>query len=170
MRTGLTVGATFVVLLLAGVALWSVVTVVATAQAQNTLNCSDFAFQEDAQAVLNQDPSDPNHLDQDEDGIACNDLPRRGGGVTPAGTPPGQLMKAGGPASGPVPPMPGGGCPAQFPVQRDGACYRQPYAFCCKHTRNTHLDLARSSVAVSGGVKKTLRPARAIAYAAIWRV
>lgn len=50
------------------------------AHAQNDLNCSDFAFQEDAQAVLNMDLSDPNHLDEDrgpDDGIACEVLPRR---------------------------------------------------------------------------------------------
>ncbi|RAJ45342.1 excalibur calcium-binding domain-containing protein [Kitasatospora sp. SolWspMP-SS2h] len=39
------------------------------------LNCSDFATQPQAQAVLDADPSDPNHLDTDNDGIACEDLP-----------------------------------------------------------------------------------------------
>jgi len=33
-------------------------------------------------------------------------------------------LEAGGPPTGPVPPMPGGGCPAEFPIQRDRACYR----------------------------------------------
>jgi len=44
----------------------------------------------------------------------------------PPGQPPqgGQLMNAGGPADGPIPLMPGGGCPAEFPTERDGACYR----------------------------------------------
>jgi hypothetical protein len=36
---------------------------------KDTLNCSDFQFQEDAQAVLDGDPSDPNNLDADNDGI-----------------------------------------------------------------------------------------------------
>jgi len=36
----------------------------------------------------------------------------------------GQLMNAGGPADGPIPLMPGGGCPAEFPTEKDGACYR----------------------------------------------
>ena len=36
----------------------------------------------------------------------------------------GQLMNAGGPADGPTSLMPGGGCPAEFPTERDGACYR----------------------------------------------
>ena len=33
------------------------------------------------------------------------------------------LFRSGGPADGPVPLMPDGGCPAEFPVKRDGACY-----------------------------------------------
>jgi hypothetical protein len=44
----------------------------------------------------------------------------------PASDPPsnqGTLMQAGGSTSGPVPVMPGGGCPREFPVQQDGACY-----------------------------------------------
>ena len=34
------------------------------------------------------------------------------------------LMEAGGPGEGPAPKMPGGGCPAEFPVERDGGCYK----------------------------------------------
>jgi hypothetical protein len=34
-------------------------------------NCPDFVSQADAQAVLRTDPSDPNRLDADSDGIAC---------------------------------------------------------------------------------------------------
>ena len=34
------------------------------------------------------------------------------------------LMEAGGPDAGPAPKMPGGGCPPEFPVDRDGGCYR----------------------------------------------
>jgi Excalibur calcium-binding domain len=52
------------------------------AAAQDTLNCSDFTFQEDAQAEFDRDPSDPNNLDADNDGIACEDLPSRGNGTT----------------------------------------------------------------------------------------
>ena len=46
------------------------------------LNCSDFATQEQAQAVYTQDPSDPNDLDRDNDGIACESSPSGGSGVT----------------------------------------------------------------------------------------
>lgn len=41
------------------------------------LDCGDFQYQEDAQAVLDQDKSDPNHLDDDKDGIACETRPHR---------------------------------------------------------------------------------------------
>lgn len=40
-------------------------------------NCSDFATREDAQSVLNANPSDPNELDADNDGLACEQLPSR---------------------------------------------------------------------------------------------
>ena len=44
------------------------------------LNCDDFEFQEEAQAVYDADPTDPNRLDADNDGIACEELPSRGTG------------------------------------------------------------------------------------------
>ena len=40
------------------------------------LDCASFATHEQAQRVLEQDPSDPNYLDGDGDGVACEDLPR----------------------------------------------------------------------------------------------
>lgn len=47
---------------------------------------------------------------------------------TPKASPPapkgGTLMEAGGPESGPAPKMPGGGCPQEYPTEKDGACYR----------------------------------------------
>ncbi len=36
----------------------------------------------------------------------------------------GTLFESGGPAGGPVPLLPGGGCPEEFPVERDGGCSR----------------------------------------------
>src|SRR5690349_529314 len=56
------------------------------AAAQQDLDCADFAFQEDAQAVLIADPSDPHGLDPDHDGIACEALPSRVVGITSAAT------------------------------------------------------------------------------------
>ncbi|MFC8513190.1 excalibur calcium-binding domain-containing protein [Streptomyces sp. NPDC057257] len=41
------------------------------AHAKADLDCSDFKYQEDAQAELNRNPSDPNRLDEDNDGLAC---------------------------------------------------------------------------------------------------
>lgn len=39
------------------------------------LNCSDFSTQQEAQAVLDADPSDPNGLDGEGDGVPCESLP-----------------------------------------------------------------------------------------------
>jgi hypothetical protein len=39
------------------------------------LDCEDFETQEEAQAVLDEDPDDPNNLDPNRDGIACALLP-----------------------------------------------------------------------------------------------
>jgi Excalibur calcium-binding domain len=39
------------------------------------LDCSDFATQAEAQAVFDATPGDPNRLDADNDGIACETLP-----------------------------------------------------------------------------------------------
>ena len=36
----------------------------------------------------------------------------------------GTLFESGGPEDGPVPAMPGGGCPEEFPAKRGGVCYR----------------------------------------------
>ena len=49
----------------------------ANAQAAD-LNCSDFATQQEAQAEYDRDPSDPNGLDRDDDGIACETRPSGG--------------------------------------------------------------------------------------------
>jgi micrococcal nuclease len=59
------------------------------------LNCSDFATQPDAQAVLNSDPSDPNGLDADGDGIACESLPGGSSGSSTASSGSGKAASAG---------------------------------------------------------------------------
>jgi hypothetical protein len=46
------------------------------------LDCSDFLTQDEAQAVYNADPSDPNGLDADWDGFVCESLPA--GAAAPA--------------------------------------------------------------------------------------
>jgi hypothetical protein len=45
------------------------------ANVTDDLDCEDFSTQEEAQAVLDADPSDPNNLDPNKDGIACALLP-----------------------------------------------------------------------------------------------
>jgi hypothetical protein len=108
-------------------------------------DCASFGSQESAQVELERDPGDPSNLDPDEDGQACEDYDYGVDGGTTAsvsaavndpgtttasaavtdqynkGT--GTLFNAGGPTSGAVPLMPDGGCPAEFPIQREGACY-----------------------------------------------
>src|SRR3954454_14012496 len=59
------------------------------AHAQDDQNCSDFATQQAAQDHFNQDTSDPDNLDADNNGIACetlNGVAEDGVTTTPATT------------------------------------------------------------------------------------
>lgn len=112
----------------------------AEAQA-NQRNCSSFSSQEAAQAALERDPSDPNGLDADGNGLACDDNVfstntannLSSSSVSPSSTSPSSasprprttndLLQSGGPTSGPLPLMPDGGCPAEFPTKHAGLCY-----------------------------------------------
>ncbi len=100
----------------------------AQAQSDDPFDCADFDTQEEAQAEYDSDPSDPSGLDADSDGIACEELGDGGGGTGGSSDQyqygGGSLMDSGGPEDGAVPVMPGGGCPAEFPTNRGGACYR----------------------------------------------
>jgi hypothetical protein len=49
----------------------------AGAQTTGDLDCKNFRYQEEAQAVLDATPGDPNHLDANHDGVACESLPHR---------------------------------------------------------------------------------------------
>lgn len=72
---------------------------------EDVFDCDDFLFQETAQDVYDQDPSDPHHLDEDGDGIACEDLPSAddGGGEVPdGGLPPAGLPGGVAPSGGQV--------------------------------------------------------------------
>jgi micrococcal nuclease len=58
--------------------------------ASGDLDCSDFASQAEAQEALNDDPSDPNRLDADSDGEACETqfrAPTQQSAPTPTPTP-----------------------------------------------------------------------------------
>lgn len=69
------------------------------------LDCSDFATQEEAQAVLHADPTDPNGLDSEADGIACEALPS---GAAPAPAPVAPVEPAPTPVPAPAAPSSGG--------------------------------------------------------------
>ena len=109
---------------------------------EDQYDCASFGSQESAQAELERDMSDPSNLDPDANGIACEDYDYGTGTTTTTTTTAaqdqyggasntqyqqdlgsGDLFSSGGPSSGPVPLMPGGGCPPQFPTEQDGACY-----------------------------------------------
>ena len=91
------------------------------------------------QGLLDEGVPGASRLDPDGNGIACDELRNASGGQSAsagrASPQPsvdggsqllnryGNLLKAGGPSSGPLPLMPDGGCPREFPTMRDGACY-----------------------------------------------
>jgi hypothetical protein len=111
----------------------------AVAQADQ-YDCASFGSQESAQVELDRDPSDPNNLDSDGNGIACDNYPYGTSGSVAASTPAPSsnasaspkpkpplksrnLFASGGPKNGPVPLMADGGCPAEFPAKRNGLCH-----------------------------------------------
>jgi hypothetical protein len=75
------------------------------ALAADDLNCDDFSSQVQAQATFDADPSDPNNLDEDDDGQACEDFNY---GST-AGTGTGTGIGTGGGGNGQVATPPAGG-------------------------------------------------------------
>ena len=99
------------------------------------------------QGLLDEGVPGASRLDPDGNGIACDELRSAGGGQAASATSAatsaagsaapqpsvngdnqlldryGSLLEAGGPTSGPVPLMPDGDCPREFPTMRDGACY-----------------------------------------------
>ena len=109
----------------------------AAAQADQ-YDCASFGSQEAAQAELERDPSDPNNLDPDGNGVACDDQSTStASSVSPSSAPPSRpsapptprpqrtptLLNAGGPTNGPVPVMADGDCPVEFPIKRNGRCF-----------------------------------------------
>lgn len=113
------------------------------AAAQVNQDCSSFGSQEAAQAALERDPSDPNDLDPDGNGSACDDYAyntNTANNASPSSASPSSaspssaspkprpqkphdLLDAGGPTNGPVPLMPDGDCPVEFPAKHAGLCY-----------------------------------------------
>jgi len=121
---------------------------------EDLFDCSDFESEEDAQEQLLD--RDPYVLDEDGDGTACNEVDvelaaqQTGAAQYPgdeeyqysnddeqysdeyqygslaSSDSSGTLLEAGGPEIGPVPLMPDGGCPEEFPTEKVGACYAAP--------------------------------------------
>ena len=78
-------------LLLGALAMAAAMVFAPAAFGQADLDCDDFATQAQAQAELDADRSDPNNLDADDDGIACETAglpPGGGGGADDDGTSP----------------------------------------------------------------------------------
>jgi len=76
---------------------------------------------EDLGDDLESPDEDPDELDEEADGprARSSDNDRRGDRESRP-----TLLEAGGPEDGPVPALPGGGCPTEFPVEQGNACYR----------------------------------------------
>jgi hypothetical protein len=122
---------------------------------EDLFDCSDFESQEDAQEqLLDGDPyvldedgdgtacnevgvelaarqadasqysgdDEYQYADEDQYGSLASSGSVDSNGTTTSGT----LLEAGGPETGPVPTMPDGGCPDEFPTEKDGACYAVP--------------------------------------------
>ena len=117
----------------------------------NQYDCASFGSQQSAQAELERDPSDPNDLDPDGNGRACDDIsasttttqsspsPSTASPSSPSPSSPSpsspspssnprpqgdrNLLAAGGPTNGPAPLMPDGGCPPEFPTKHKNLCY-----------------------------------------------
>jgi len=90
------------------------------------LNCSDFASQAEAQAELMSDPSDPNGLDADADGQACEDRPSGGDGGSATSNPQPSASSSTSPSAAPsggggsAPPMSENECPPGYPIKGNG--------------------------------------------------
>ena len=111
-------------------------------------DCASFGSQQSAQAELERDPSDPNNLDPNGNGRACEDYaysssatdsplpsspsPSTASPSSPSPSSPSpkprpqgdrNLLNAGGPTRGPVPLMPDGKCPPEFPTRHNNLCH-----------------------------------------------
>ncbi|MEU5365072.1 excalibur calcium-binding protein [Streptomyces sp. NPDC005925] len=85
------------------IALVSAAALAHPAHAQD-LDCRDFTYQEEAQAVFDLDTSDPHRLDEEQgpdDGKACEALPRRAG-LTSSTTSPSPMTSAASPTTLPT--------------------------------------------------------------------
>ena len=126
----------------------------AAAQADQ-YDCASFGSQEAAQATLDSDPSDPNNLDSDGNGRACDDYPYGTGGsvaassvtpstAAPSSASPGRPSSSGASSKASAAPRPqkthnlfasGGPTNGPVPLMADGGC---PVEFPVKHNGLCH--------------------------------
>ncbi len=104
---------------------------------QGITNEEDILDEEDIQDILNEVPKGPGGPTTTPGPPPPRPPPTPGPPPspprpTPAPSPPpnpgnqdGTLMKAGGSTYGPVPLMPGGDCPKEYPAKRDKGCYSE---------------------------------------------
>lgn len=87
------------------------------------VQCTDFEGQQEAQEVFELDQIlFGDELDSDVNGIACDE-----GDFFDNQSSVDSLLRAGGPDDGPLPLMPGGGCPREYPLEVSGACYSSSF-------------------------------------------
>ncbi len=90
---------------------------IASQSADYTIDVEDCG----ASAPRSTNQPNPSRAKQDNDPPSTN---QRGAARGAQGSKDRELLKAGGPADGLVPVMPDGGCPAEYPIEQDGACHR----------------------------------------------
>jgi hypothetical protein len=86
----------------------------------NDVECTDFENRQQAQEVFELDQIlFGDALDSDINGTACD----KEDFFSVQNNSRESLLEAGGPGDGPVPPIPNGGCPKEFPLQQGKACH-----------------------------------------------
>ena len=90
----------------------------------NDVQCTDFEDRQQAQEVFEADQIIfGDALDSDINGAACDE----GGFFGRQNDSSQRLLEAGGPENAPVPLMPSGGCPKEFPLQKGEICRKDQY-------------------------------------------
>ena len=103
---------------------------------EDLYDCEDFSTQEEAQAIYDQDTSDPYGLDGPRgegftgvQGLACEELPSASDNATAPPRRDGNddnrrepMPESGGLPGGALPVKPDGSCPAKFPVKHNNIC------------------------------------------------
>ena len=102
-----------------------------TAQRNQPAEDDTDTFVDDLDEDLNEDLDDPEDPDSPDEDLDELEEEENGPRTRSSGNDRrsdregrGRLLDAGGAQNGPAPTLPGGGCPAEFPVEQGNACYR----------------------------------------------